>query len=199
MSFDRGIASIINRLTGIMHSGTAVQTDSYDGDGNRVKQVAGSSTFTYSYEGLNILYEKNVTGGVATVTKHFYADGLQVAKMVGTSVYYLHEDALGSVRLVATASASIKFSSDYVPYGSNYQMTGKEEFMYAGKVYDSTTGLYYLLARYYDPTIGRFITEDSYSGDEDDPMTLNRYAHRKDNPERYNDSSGHMIYLGQRR
>ena len=69
---------------------------------NRVKQVAGSSAFTHSYQGLNILYEKNVTGSTTTVTKHFYADGLQVAKMVGSTVYYLHEDALGSVRLVAT-------------------------------------------------------------------------------------------------
>ncbi|HYA55283.1 MAG TPA: RHS repeat-associated core domain-containing protein, partial [Nitrososphaerales archaeon] len=46
-------------------------------------------------------------------------------------------------------------------------------------------------ARYYDPTIGRFITEDSYGGDDNDPMTLNRYIYGRDNPERYVDPNGH--------
>jgi len=115
--------------------------------------------------------------------------------MVASSVYYLHEDALGSVRLVATTSVTITFSSNYVPYGSNYAMVGKEVFMYTGKMYDSSTGLYYLMARYYDPTIGRFITEDSYAGDDSDPMTLNRYIYARDNPERYTDPNGHMFVV----
>lgn len=55
-----------NRLTKVVHSGTTAQTNSHKGDGNRVKQVAGSSTFAYSYQGLNILYEKNVISGVTS-------------------------------------------------------------------------------------------------------------------------------------
>ena len=140
---------------------------------------------------MDILYEKNVTGSTTTITKHFYADGLQVAKMVGTGTYYLHEDALGSVRLETTTTVTVKFSSDYVPYGSNYGMTGKEVFMYIGQPYSSVTELYYLGARYYDTTIGRFITEDSYEGDESDPMSLNRYVYGRDNPEKYSDTNGH--------
>ena len=162
-----------------------------------MKQVAGASTYTYSYQGLNILYEKNVTGSTTTVTKHFYANGLQVAKMVASSVYYLHEDALGSVRLVATTSVTITFSSNYVPYGSNYAMVGKEVFMYTGKMYDSSTGLYYYEARFYDDNIGRFITQDAYAGDRNDPMTMNLYAYTRDNPERYTDPTGHMLYIGE--
>jgi len=115
--------------------------------------------------------------------------------MVASNVYYLHEDALGSVRLVATATVTIKFSSNYMPYGSNYAMTGTEVFMYTGKMYDASTGLYYLMARYYDPTIGRFVTEDSYTGDDSDPMTLNRYVYARDNPERYTDPNGHMFVV----
>ena len=180
-----------NDLTRVTQSGTVIQRNSYDGDGNRVQQTASSSTFTYSYEGLNMLYEKNVTGSTTTITKHFYADGLQVAKMVGSGVYYLHEDALGSVRLETTTTVTVKFSSNYVPYGSNYAMTGKEVFMYTGKPYDSATGLYCEGARYYDPTIGRFITEDSISGTAGDPMSLNRYMYARDNPETIVDLAGH--------
>ncbi|HEV2225437.1 MAG TPA: RHS repeat-associated core domain-containing protein, partial [Nitrososphaerales archaeon] len=180
-----------NRLTKAVQSGTTVQQNSYDGGGNRVKQVAGSSTFTYSYQGLNILYEKNVTGGTTTVTKHFYAGSLQVAKMVGSTAYYLHQDALGSTRLVATSSVTIKFSSNYLPYGNNYGISGKEVFMYTGKPYDSVTGLYYEGARYYDSSTGRFVTEDSVTGTQEDPQSLNRYVYARDNPMKIVDLAGH--------
>ncbi len=182
-----------NRMTKAVQSGATVQTNSYDGSGSRVRQVAGSSTFMYSYQGLNNLYEKNVTGSITTVTKHFYTGGLQVAKMAGTGVYYLHQDALGSTRLVATSTVSIKFSSNYVSYGQNYQVTGKETFMYTGKPYDSAIGLYYYGARYYDPSTGRFVTQDSYQGSKDDPMSRNLYIYARDNPERMVDPNGHMF------
>jgi RHS repeat-associated protein len=183
-----------NRLVKVTHSGTTVQTNSYDGNGNRVQQVTGSSTFTYSYEGLNILYEKNVTGSTTTVTKHFYAGGLQVAKMVGTAVYYLHQDALGNTRLETTSTVTVKFSSNYVPYGKNYGMSGKEVLMYTGKMYDSATGLYYEGARYYDPTTGRFTIQDSITGTQEDPMSLNRYIYARDNPMKIVDLGGHEWY-----
>jgi YD repeat-containing protein len=76
-----------NRLTKVVQTGTTLQQNYYDGAGNRVKQGAGSSTFTYSYQRLNIIYEKNVTGSTTTITKHFFAGSLQVAKMVGTGTY----------------------------------------------------------------------------------------------------------------
>jgi RHS repeat-associated protein len=138
-----------------------------------VKQTAGSSTFTYSYQGLNILYEKSVTGSTTTVTKHFYAGALQVAKMVGASVYYLHQDALGSTRLVTNSAVLALFSSNYIPYGIKYATIGKEEFMYTGRPYDSATRLYYMTARYYDSVTGRFMTLDSYPRDRSYLMAMN--------------------------
>ena len=59
-------------------------------------------------------------------------------------------------------------------------------FMYAGEQYDRLTGTYYLRARYYDPTIGRFIQEDTYRGD-----GLNLYAYVANNPLKYIDPNGH--------
>ena len=47
-------------------------------------------------------------------------------------------------------------------------------------------------ARYYDPSTGRFITQDSYPGSKADPISMNRYAYASDNPERYADPSGHV-------
>lgn len=47
------------------------------------------------------------------------------------------------------------------------------------------------MARYYDPEIGRFISRDSYHGNEDDPQSLNHYSYTKNNPVMYVDPDGH--------
>ncbi|MDG6988171.1 MAG: hypothetical protein JRN21_02475 [Nitrososphaerota archaeon] len=62
-----------------------------------------------------------------------------------------------------------RFSAIFLPVGEKSDMVGHEEFMYTGKPYDSATGLYYIWARYYDPTTGRFITEDSVVGSTSEP------------------------------
>jgi RHS repeat-associated protein len=57
---------------------------------------------------------------------------------------------------------------------------------------DSETGLYYLRARYYDPNIGRFISEDSYWGEDENPLSLNLYTYCENDPIRYSDPTGHQ-------
>ena len=63
---------------------------------------------------------------------------------------------------------------------------------YTGGIYDESTGLYYLNARYYDPENGRFLTEDTYRGEVNDPDTLHLYAYCANDPINYVDPSGHM-------
>ena len=63
---------------------------------------------------------------------------------------------------------------------------------YAGEFLDSETGLYYLRARFYDPYIGRFTTEDSYWGEDENPLSLNLYTYCANDPVRYVDPSGHV-------
>ncbi|MGD0478127.1 MAG: RHS repeat-associated core domain-containing protein [Nitrososphaerales archaeon] len=66
-----------------------------------------------------------------------------------------------------------------------------QTFKYIGQPYDSATGLYLFGARYYDPTIGRFITQDTYGGSLSDPLSLNMYAYAEDNPMTLSDPTGH--------
>ncbi|MGO4185412.1 RHS repeat-associated core domain-containing protein [Paenibacillus sp. TAF43_2] len=51
----------------------------------------------------------------------------------------------------------------------------------------------YLRARYYDPSIGRFITKDTYEGEITNPLTMNLYVYTANNPLRYIDPSGHCF------
>ena len=52
-------------------------------------------------------------------------------------------------------------------------------------------GLYFYHARYYDPTLARFIQPDTIVPDPGDPQSLNRYSYVNNNPVRYTDPSGH--------
>ena len=63
---------------------------------------------------------------------------------------------------------------------------------YAGQMYDNESGLYYLRARYYDPNVGRFISEDTDKGKIENPSSLNLYVYCQGNPIRLVDPSGHV-------
>ncbi|TFE19324.1 RHS repeat domain-containing protein, partial [Cohnella luojiensis] len=68
-------------------------------------------------------------------------------------------------------------------------------FRYAGYYFDRKTQYYYLQARYYDPRPARFISEDTYEGEIENPLTLNLYTYTGNNPLKYTDLTGHN-FLG---
>lgn len=69
------------------------------------------------------------------------------------------------------------------------------EVCYTGGIYDESTGLYYLNARYYDPEDGRFLTQDTYRGEPNEPDTYHLYAYCANDPVNYVDPSGHKKKL----
>jgi RHS repeat-associated protein len=141
----------------------------YDG---KAIQNTQTNTVVSIWKGFDIVYQSNL--GTSTVTKYFMANGLRIAEMIGSAVDYYHQDILGSTRLLSTSTSGTQFSSNYIPYGQNYGSAGTEVFQYTGEPEDSVTGYYNFGARYYDPSTGRFITEDSYSGDKEDPQSMTR-------------------------
>ena len=62
---------------------------------------------------------------------------------------------------------------------------------YAGSFYDHEAGLVYLNARFYSPGLGCFLSEDTVEGNEEELMTLNRYAYCRQDPVNYTDPGGH--------
>lgn len=69
--------------------------------------------------------------------------------------------------------------------------TTSNAIRYTGEFYDEEAGLYYLRTRYYDPYLGRFTTEDSYWGEDNSPLSLNRYTYTHNDPVNYTDPSGY--------
>ena len=84
----------------------------------------------------------------------------------------------------------------YTDYGETTEQGENDfynEICYGGGVYDETTGLYYLNARYYSPENGSFLTQDTYRGSRSKTETLNLYGYCTGNPINYTDPSGHWV------
>jgi len=175
-----------NRLTSIKKNGVVQNRFWYDAQSRRVRLWDSQNGYlTQIYSGLNVIFENSSSG----CAKHFYANGLHIAENRSGTIEYFHQDHLGSTRLKTNSTGGIVFSTNYKPFGPSYAETGTEEFKYTGK-YEDTSGLYYFGARYCDPNVGRFITEDPIQGRLEDPQSLNRYVYCRNNPLKYTDPDG---------
>ena len=116
-----------------------------------------------------------------------------VALRNGTNLRYIHQDSLGSTSVVTDSSGAQYGYTRYYPYGSTRDSSGSldTDKKFTGQRLDGT-GLYYYGARYYDPTIGRFISADTLVPNPTNPQSLNRYSYCLNNPLRYVDPSGHQ-------
>ena len=108
---------------------------------------------------------------------------------------YLY-DGLGNVTQDAK-NGDISNSYEYDPFGA--VVSGAEindvVFTSNGEEYTEATGLQYLRARYLNPTIGRFMSEDPYEGTTGNIMTQNRYAYAENDPVNRRDPGGHKSVL----
>lgn len=103
------------------------------------------------------------------------------------TVRYQHTDMLGSVVSESDASGNIISRSHYEPFGKRIG-GDKEGIGYTGHLQDKDLGLTYMQARYYDPLIGRFYSNDPIGFR--DVHSFNRYAYGNNNPYKYTDPDG---------
>ena len=160
----------------------------YDGLERMVEAKEGSSTTFHSYTGTDTLSDQFTSGAS---NDYVYANGLKIARSGEyVSTYYYHTDALGSTRLTTDVNHNIVFSDSYQAYGQDNSSSGSETDKFTGKPVSQTTGLYYYYSRWYDPSIGRFISQDPYPGHRSDPQSLNPYLYVENSPTTYSDPSG---------
>ncbi len=83
-------------------------------------------------------------------------------------------------------------STEYDPFGNWRAANGQAniQMLYQGQQQDPESNLYYLRARYYDPSTGRFISRDPVKGYLNDPRTQNGYDYALSNPVNLSDPSG---------
>ena len=109
----------------------------------------------------------------------------------GLPSYYL-TDGQGSVRVLVDGDGAITDTYTYTAFGEMYAQTGATEnsYLYTGQQFDDLTGLYSLRARYYDPGLGRFLSQDTAGVLYGNPVELNRYVYTANDPVNHLDPSG---------
>ena len=110
------------------------------------------------------------------------------------TVTYFHNDISGTPVLATDANGNVVWKENYRPYGERLNNPSAEAgnaIGFAGKPFDSNTGLSYMGARYYDPGLGRFMGVDAAPADPGSVHGINRYAYANNNPYKYVDPDGH--------
>jgi len=158
-------------------------TYTYDGVGNRLQATRGGTVTRYVYDASgNLLAEAN--GSNQILRYYVYGQGLLAMVTPSGASYSYHYDATGNTVAMTDGSQAVVNRYAYTPYG---QIVGKVEapglsqpFQYVGQygVMAEPNGFYYMRARYYDPEVGRFVSEDPIGFD----GGLNLYAYVGGNP-----------------
>ena len=182
-NFDKYIDVVYNEYDGFnrlveyenINGGSKTKVSfTYNGDDLRVSKTTAEGTTTYTYSGQYVIED----------TQNTYIMGMGYIGMT-TGEYYMfngHGDVVQTVD-----GTGVKNSYTYDEFGnltSELNETDTNSILYAGEFYDRETGLYYLRARYYDPSVGRFISEDSARDGN------NWYVYAYNNPIKYKDPTG---------
>ena len=131
------------------------------------------------------------TGATGITVAYTYGDDLlSQTRPAGTSYY--HYDGLGSTRALTNAAGIATDTYIYEAFGDIVASTGStpNNYRFTGEQYDPNVGFYYLRARYYNPSVGRFHTVDPWQGSVYDPVSLHRYLYCGSEPINHVDPSG---------
>ena len=175
-----------------------IQQNIYNGEGQRIQKIDGDETINYYYQDGVVAYTTDANGeqnsqnligtdGNVLATERFQQNA--------TQYYIYNKDIQGSTSSLVKGDGSADATYQYTDFGETTIQgddQAKNEVCYTGGIYDQSTELYYLNARYYNPEDGRFMTENSYRGEIMNPETGHLYVYCANNPVNYADPSGHF-------
>ncbi len=147
-----------NRLTQVTLPTGSTVNYKYDGLGRRIQRTTNhGASERYIYDGL---IDLNADWSVATT----YLNGPGIDNHLRqtsatTGVSYFLTDHLGSTAGLTDTSANLVEQPSYDSFG-NSAGSPRTRYGYTGRERDPDTGLLYYRARFYDPQLGRFISED---------------------------------------
>ena len=213
-----------NRLQSVSVGGLTIATYVYDGDGGRIKKIVYRRDLALYNDNVNALLFGNLNGtprpataGNPTVdttryvgnvyetegtrqTKFIYLGSTRVAAGSDGSVFYYHTDHLGGTNVLTDNTGVLRELIEYDPFGQviTHEKYGNDFatiwYYFTGKPLDDETGLVFLGSRYYNPSLGRFITPDTVVQAPSNPQTLNRYTYCNNNPVNLVDPTGHSWF-----
>jgi RHS repeat-associated protein len=151
-----------NRLTQVVNPGVGTTTFRYDPFGRRIQKSGPLGTTNYLYDSLNLLEELDGSGNLfALYTQTTKIDEVLSERRSSTMSFY-QADGLGSITSLSNAGGTLANTYTYDSFGNLVASSGTliNPFRYTAREFDPETGIYEYRARYFDMSVGRFISED---------------------------------------
>jgi RHS repeat-associated protein len=155
-----------NRMTNaaqLSTTGTVLSQASYSYDlfDRRITKNVNGQITNFFYHGNNLWKQMNSSG-----TSHYLTDGSidgWIARSNSAGINWYLTDRLGSITGLTDDNGKLINSTTYDSYGhiaSQSNPTAADQFAFTGREFDQETGLYYFRARYYNPDLGTFLSDD---------------------------------------
>ncbi len=173
-------------------SGAATASFEYDADGKQI--MATVNGITAVYVGNHYEVKNNI------VTKYYFVGATRLAVRTDGTLRFLLGDHLGSSSVTTNASGAKTASALYKAFGETRFTSGtlSTDYKFTGQREESALGgIYFFQARWFDPTLGRFMSPDTIvPTSTQGTQAWDRYAFVNNNPVRYTDPTGHGVDCG---
>ncbi|MBA3355002.1 MAG: hypothetical protein H0U18_03505 [Pyrinomonadaceae bacterium] len=180
-----------NQLVKVVSVDGAITQFGYAPTGERVWRRDNNGVTYFIYDGLNLIAELGEDLRTKATFVHGFGIDRPFATLQETQSFYYLSDRLGSVTHLTDAAGKVAASYAYDAFGKikAKQGTIASPFGFTGRELDPT-GLYYYRARYYDPSLGRFLSTDLIPARLDEPLEQNAYLYVRNNPVGFVDPLG---------
>ena len=181
----------LNQLTETLTKNYKVSF-TYDAEGLRTGKTVNGEKTVYVWDGDQVVME--LSKGGAVQKRYIRGNDLVYAdKGENTEKTYYVTDMHGNVVQLLDESGNVTKTYEYDSFGNEVKPEKKDEnpYRYCGEYYDKETEEVYLRARYYQPSVGRFITRDTYTGESNEPLSLHLYTYCANDGVNMVDPSGH--------
>ncbi len=187
--------------------GTTNVSYSYDSNSVRVSKAVDGVKYTYEYLNGKLLYE---TRGEAKFWYSYDSNGIlynirYTLSDDGTMMsYYCTHNSRGDIIGIYNGDGILRAQYKYDAWGNVLSVTDESgnaitsathvgnlnPFRYRGYYYDTESGFYYLMSRYYDPVTHRFINADGCFQTSNIILDANTFAYCRNNPIMFADPTG---------
>ena len=174
---------IRNQLGEVREDTNVLGRYGYDYDGRRILKIGDDGRRHYTYDQRSAITEVDDAG--QTVSKYDYGlDQLVSLSNRNDGTSYFHLDFLGSTVNLTDEAGSTRQSILFDAWGNERERIGSStnRFTFTGHEKDEETGLIYAKARFYDPGVGRFLSQDIVLGSPEMTPSLNRYSYVGNRP-----------------